>query len=55
MVSGLYLIHDEKFVGGNKVTADGVTGSVVEVGIQRTRIEDQDNEDLTTISNKNRT
>lgn len=55
VVSGLYLIHDEKFVGGNKVTADGVTGSVVEVGIQRTRIEDEDNEDLTTISNKNRT
>lgn len=51
VVSGLYLIHDEKFVEGNKVTADGVTGSVVEVGIRRTRIEDEDNEDLTTISN----
>lgn len=51
VVSGLYLIHDERFVEGNKVTADSVTGSIVEVGIRRTRIENEDNGDLTTISN----
>lgn len=50
LVAGVYLIHDENFVSGNKVTASGVTGYVYEVGLRRTKIEEEDG-DITTISN----
>lgn len=51
VVSGLYLIHDEKFVVGNKVTADGTTGVIVEIGIRRTEIESDEDDEVTIISN----
>lgn len=50
LVAGMYLIHDEDFVEGNKVSASGVKGYIVEVGLRRTKIKQED-DDVTTVSN----
>jgi len=50
LVAGVYLIHDEKFVKGNKISSSGVTGRVHEVGLRRTKVREENN-NITTISN----
>lgn len=50
VAAGIYLVHDQEFVEGNKITADDTTGEVLEVGLRRTRIKEE-NGDVTIISN----
>lgn len=50
IAAGIYLVHDEEFVEGNKITADNTTGEISEVGLRRARIEEKDG-DVTILSN----
>ena len=51
LVSGLYLIENDDFIEGRKVTADGVTGIVVEIGIRQTKIESEDGDSIYMVAN----
>lgn len=51
VVAGFYLMKDESYVVGNRVTVGSVTGEIIEIKLQRTRIEKDDNS-VTTMSNQ---
>jgi hypothetical protein len=50
-VAGVYLLRDPDFNPGDVVVADGVTGTVKEIELRKTRIE-IDGGDLVVLANK---
>lgn len=51
MVAGVYLIKDEQFVRGRRITADSETGVIEHVGLRRTKLRSKDDQGLTVIAN----
>lgn len=51
IVAGVYLIKDEQFIQGQRITTDGETGIIEHVGLRRTKLRSDDSQDLTVISN----
>lgn len=51
-IAGLYLMKDDDFVVGNKVSVSGVSGEIIEVELQRTKIKNKEDGSITTISNQ---
>jgi small-conductance mechanosensitive channel len=50
-IAGLYLINDERFVQGRRVSTDDETGVIEHVGIRRTKLRTEDSGELTVIAN----
>lgn len=51
VVAGLYLIKDEQFIQGQRITTDSETGTIEHVGLRRTKLRSDEGQDLTVISN----
>jgi small-conductance mechanosensitive channel len=51
-IAGLYLMEDEDFVVGNNISVSGVSGEITEIELQRTKIRNNQDETITTISNQ---
>lgn len=51
VVAGFYLMKDESYVVGNRITVGSVTGEIMEIQLQRTRIR-KDDDSVTTMSNQ---
>jgi len=51
LVAGLYLIKDDRFVQGARISADGETGVVEHIGIRRTTFRSDETGDLTVVAN----
>jgi small-conductance mechanosensitive channel len=51
VVAGLYLIKDEQFIQGQRITTDSETGTIEHVGLRRTKLRSDEDQDLTVISN----
>lgn len=51
IIAGLYLIKDEQFIQGQRITTDDETGLIEHVGIRRTKIRDPNSNQLTVIAN----
>ncbi len=50
-IAGLYLINDDRFVRGRRVSTDDETGVIEHVGIRRTKLRTEANGELTVIAN----
>jgi small-conductance mechanosensitive channel len=51
VIAGLYLIEDEEFVRGQRITTDSETGTIEHVGLRRTKLRSDESQDRTIISN----
>lgn len=51
IIAGVYLIKDEQFVRGQRISTDSETGIIEHVGLRRTKLRGDDDQDLTVISN----
>lgn len=51
-VAGFYLMKDEDFIVGNYVSVTGVSGEIVGLSLQRTKIRDEETGNISTISNE---
>lgn len=50
-IAGLYLINDDRFVQGHRVTTDEETGVIEHVGIRRTKLRTGSDDNLIVIAN----
>jgi len=50
-IGGLYLINDEQFVEGRRVSTADETGRIEHIGLRRTKLRDDEDGELTVISN----
>lgn len=51
VIAGFYLIADDAFIEGKRVSADDETGVIEQVGIRRTIVHDRDANERTVIAN----
>lgn len=51
MIAGLYLIEDEQFIQGQRITTDSETGIIKHVGLRRTKLRTDQGQNLTVIAN----
>jgi small-conductance mechanosensitive channel len=50
-IAGLYLINDDRFVEGNRVSTDDETGVIEQVGLRRTKLRTETEGTVTVIAN----
>jgi len=51
VIAGVYLVRDDRFVQGRRVSTDDRTGTIQQVGLRRTTLRDEENGEVIVIAN----